>query len=158
MRAHLLIVFVLSTSIALPIAALAQDSKITRQAELTGLADQLVDDILHRARGLDLGWDVKFGRVLGDRVAVAITKRLRMRDLDSADNAERVLKLLEYGFFDPDQISDAGDAKPAVTLFLADYLAEHCSVASLRLRASDLVTKLVALNGTLPAAKAGQQR
>jgi len=149
MRANLLMIIVLCTPIGLPVVALAQDSKITRQAEFTGMADQFVDDLLHRVRGLDLGLDVKLGRILGDRVAIAITKKIRMKDLDDADTSERVLKLLEYGFFDPDQISEAGDRQPAVSLFLADYLAEHCHVAALRLRASDLVTKLVALRSAM---------
>ena len=158
MRAHVLVAFSLLTSFALPVTSKAQDVKGGRpsSADLTALASRLVDDIMHRTMQFETGWDIQFGRMLGDRVAIAITKQLRMADLDNADTAQRVLRLLEYAFIDPERISDAGDSTPAVTLFLADYLAEHCPVALLRLRASDLVTKLVALNSTLPAAKVGQ--
>jgi len=148
-------IVVLCTPIGLPVVALAQDSKITRQAESTRM-DQFVDDLLHRVPGLDLGLDLKLGRIFGDHVAMAITKKIRMKDLDDADTAERVLKLLEYAFFEPDQISEAGDSQPAVSLFLADYLAEHCTVAALRLRASDLVTRLVALDSKFRAVKVGK--
>jgi len=156
MKACLIAALPLLASIALPVAGMAQAVKNVRQtpAELTATANWLVDDVMQRPRGFLMGKDMQFGRVLGDRLAMAITRKLRMKDLDNPDNADKALSLLEYAFSDPEKISDAGDARPAVTLFLTDYLAEHCPVASLRLRASDLVAKLIALNSA-PAGRAG---
>jgi len=82
------------------------------------------------------------GRILGDAVAGAIARRLRMADLLDSENASRVLDLAGYAFEEPSFIQAAEDKKPGVTLLLLDHLANYSPDSSVRQRASDMITEV----------------
>jgi hypothetical protein len=100
-------------------------------------ADRLVSDYFGRSPAFSLGFDVQACQILGDRVAIAVAKKVHLGDLTATPTARRVLELLEFAFSEPELIVDAENSHPAVTLFLAEFLSEYGMESSIRLRAGD---------------------
>jgi hypothetical protein len=105
-------------------------------------AERLVGSVMAAATMVDLSFNEHQGRVLGDRVAIAIAQQFRLNDLRDTENGRRVLLLLGYAFADPASIQ-ADDAKrPGVTLLLLDYLAERSPDVSIQRTAQELANKV----------------
>jgi hypothetical protein len=104
-------------------------------------ADRLVSDYIGRSPAFSLGFDVQACRILGDRVAIAVAKKVHPRDLTASPTARRVLELLEFAFSEPGLIVDAENSHPAVALFLAEFLSEYGIESSIRLKAGDLASR-----------------
>ncbi len=124
----------------LPIAAVAQPRAVTATSA-TEAAESLIDVVRKEPVGLLLSTDEHLGRMLGDRLPVAMAVRYRLRDLSNIDNARRALVLLGYSFWQPEFIVDEADSKPAVALLLLDYLAERGPDTGVQLRAKDLAAQ-----------------
>ncbi len=69
---------------------------------------------------------------LGDGVAVAVLKIFPAKDLTSPETIRQFLPVIREAFSSPNLISNDEDKRPAVTLFLLDYL--HQSVDDNHLR------------------------
>lgn len=104
-------------------------------------ADRLVSDFIGRSPGFILGFDIHACQALGDRVAIAVAKKVNPRDLVAAPIGDRVLELLEYAVSEPELIRDAENSRPTVTLFLAEFLSEYGTEPSTRLKAGDLASR-----------------
>jgi hypothetical protein len=104
-------------------------------------ADRLVNDYIGRSPAFVLGFDVQAYRILGDRVAIAVAKKVHPRELTATATARRVLELLEFAFSEPELIVDAENSHPAVTLFLVEFLSEYGMESSIRLKAGDLASR-----------------
>ena len=100
-----------------------------------------MSDFIGRSPGFVLGFDIQACQALGDRVAIAVAKKVNPRDLAAAPIGSRVLELLEYAFSEPELILDAGNSRPTVSLFLAAFLSEYGIEASTRLKAGDLASR-----------------
>jgi hypothetical protein len=110
----------------------------------TAWADEVISDTIQRPRGLEIGSDVGRARILGDHIAIALARRLRLPQMAEPDITDRTLKLLADAFSEPSLIEDATDRRPAVALLILDYLANSAQTASQRLRAGALAAKLLA--------------
>ncbi len=116
--------------------------------------DFLVDSVMQMPGFMDIGFNEQLGRVMGDRLAVAISKKMRLADLRNPDKAKRVLLLLRYAFADPTFIQVETDKNPGTALLLLDFVEAECPDPALRQRARDLITKIEALKSSLaPVAK-----
>ena len=104
-------------------------------------ADRLVSDYIERSPAFSLGFEVQACRILGDRVALAVAKKVHPRDLTATPTARRVLELLEFAFSEPELIVGAENGHPAVTLFLAEFLSEYGMESSIRVKAGDLASR-----------------
>ena len=100
-----------------------------------------MSDYIGRSPAFSLGFDVQACRILGDRVAIAVAKKVHPRDLTASPTARRVLELLEFAFSEPGLIVDAENSHPAVALFLAEFLSEYGIESSIRLKAGDLASR-----------------
>jgi hypothetical protein len=119
--------------------AAAQTGPPNRAAD----ADDLVERVMQPPmRMAGLSFSVKQGRALGDSVAAAIARRLRLEDLANSETAVRVLDLLEIAFYDPKFIQSPEDKKPGMTLILLDYLAGFSPDGLVRERASKLIVTI----------------
>ena len=125
-------------TIAMSIAAAAQTVEPTRAAQ----ADSLVEQVMQFPVGFSLGFWDQLGRLLGDSVAGAVARRLRLAELLNSDTAIRVLGLLESAFQEPSFIRADEDKKPGVTLLLLDHLANFSPDAAVRESATQLIGKL----------------
>ncbi len=103
--------------------------------------DRLVSDYIERSPAFSLGFEVQACRILGDRVALAVAKKVHPRDLTATPTARRVLELLEFAFSEPELIVGAENGHPAVTLFLAEFLSEYGMESSIRVKAGDLASR-----------------
>ena len=105
-------------------------------------ADRLVASILHAPNAIDLSFNEHHGRVLGDSVAIAIAKQLRLSDLLDPEKAVRVLLLVSYAFSQSAAIETDEDRRPGVSLVLLDYLAEKAPDLLIRQKAEALAIKV----------------
>ena len=80
--------------------------------------------------------------MLGDSVAAAVARKVRLADLLDSEKAERVVTLLTYAFRNPELIQAEEDRKPGVTLLLLDHLANYSPDSVVRQRAAALTAKL----------------
>jgi len=85
-----------------------------------------------RTPSLGLGFWHQQGAVLGDAVAVALTKSLRLTDFRDPGKAEKVLTLMGYAFAEPSSIEKASDRRPRAALLLLDLIVAECPDPKLR--------------------------
>src|SRR6266700_4513698 len=136
-----LLVCAVLTASALSIASNAQTHSPVPEAQVDGL----VDSVLKNPVSIDTGFNQHFGGGLGDRLAVAISKRVRLADLRNPDKAKRVLMLLRYAFSAPSFIQNEADKYPGATLLLLDLIENQCPDATVQLSARESITRIEAL-------------
>ena len=134
------------TAVALSTEAKAQTNSPVPDAQV----DRLVDSILAAPIYIDVGFNEQFGSLLGDRLAVAISKKVRLADLRNSDKATRVLLLLRYAFSSPQFIQVEADRNPGTTLLLLDLIEEQSPDSAVSLRAKDLIIVTEALKALRP--------
>ena len=132
-------------AIAATIAATAQTSPPVPDAEVNAL----VDSVLQLPFYMDIGFNEHLGSLLGDRLAVAISKKVRLADLRTPEKAKRVLLLLRYAFANPTFVQSEADRNPSTTLLLLDFLEDQCPDPALRQRARELIIRIEALKSSL---------
>jgi hypothetical protein len=132
-------------AIPLNMAAKAQTNSPVPDAQVDGL----VDSVLQGPSYIDVGFNEHFGSLLGDRLAVAISKRVRLADLRISDKANRVLLLLRYAFANPKSIQVETDGNPGTTLLLLDFIEDQCPDPAVKLRARELTVRIEALKSSL---------
>jgi hypothetical protein len=121
-----------------PFAVTAQEAPRSR-AEI---ADNFVQSVFAMPMGLWLSFTEHQGRLLGDSVAAAVARQLRLVELLDSEKANRVLNALSYAFEEPQFIQVDEDRKPGVTLLLLDHLANYSPDSVVRERAAALTAKI----------------
>ena len=76
MRVFLFLLFFL-----LPTVGNGQNAAKPGDENQSESADRLVSDFIGRSSAFTLGFDVQDARILGDRVAIAVAKKVHPRDL-----------------------------------------------------------------------------
>jgi hypothetical protein len=94
---------------------------------------------------IDTGFKQHFACLLGDRLAVAISKKVRLLDLRDPEKGRRILLLLRYAFATPSFIQAEADRAPGTTLLLLDLLEDQSSDPTVRLAAASLAHRIEAL-------------
>jgi hypothetical protein len=88
-------------------------------------------------------------RGLGDCVAVALARDLRLSDMQKPALGGSVVALLELAFKEPSHIAMEQNKQARATLLLLDLVAEHAPDGATRLRAQDLAGRLVKANAEM---------
>ena len=108
-------------------------------------AEQFVQRILHQHEffaPFTEGPDIHMARSLGDCAATALTRNLRLKDLNDQRTALLIVQTLQYAFYDPENILVEQNRQPRAALLLLDLVAEHASDQTARVRANDLLQGL----------------
>ncbi|MBZ5725874.1 MAG: hypothetical protein LAP87_12860 [Acidobacteriia bacterium] len=138
MKVTFAVITLLIASTVAATAVIAQSANCVRCSD----AETLVTTVMAAPTVFDLSFHEHRGRILGDRVAIAIANQLRLSDLRDPEKAKRVLLLLRYAFSEPEFIQTKEDKKPGVTLMLLDLLAEEAPDAGARQTARELASKV----------------
>jgi hypothetical protein len=102
------------------VAAAAQDCSkaCTAYAEVEGAVSRLLSYPAYTS------FDLKILNRSGDLAAIAIMKRVSLKDMDSPENARQVLLILRMAFESPQLIAGGENRKPTAALLLLEHLQQ----------------------------------